>query len=294
MTMRLKALQYLTAIVEVESFAKAAAGLGVNSSTLTRCIDALEDELGLTLLERGHAGVRLTSGGAKVMVEVRRMLADLNAVREAARCNGAGKEGEFRLGVRMPPVGDPLEALLAKWRNHHPGVSLTLYEMPDHDLYIAVESRRLDAALVADMVRGPISRQSRYSASDCSPLCRMIIHCVNAKASIGILCAARRSLVQDWDGSHATREFYASLLGIGIPFRSHSVSEQSLLALVGAGFGVTLVTQSQTQTSVPGVTFKPIVEANACVQIELAWAPESEGAVVGRFVSFMRDQARSR
>ncbi len=290
--MRLKALQYLTAVVDAGSFAKAAVMLEVNASTLTRCIDALEDELGLTLLERSHSGVRLTSGGTAVMVAVRRMLADLDAVAETARYKSAGNEGELKLGVRMPPIGDPLETLLAEWRGHHPKVSLTLYEMPDHDLYTAVENRRLDAALVAgygawpNVATEPLFCELLFAAlPNGHPLC--------ARESVDWNCLRRETiLVQDWDGSHATREFYASLLGIGMPFQSHSASEQSVLALVGAGFGVTLVTHGRALADFPGVTFKPIREPNAQMRIELAWALESKDAVVGRFVSFMRDNTR--
>jgi DNA-binding transcriptional LysR family regulator len=107
--MELRALRYLAAVVEAGSFAGAAVQLGMNSSNLTRQISSLEDELGLTLLERSRSGVRLTSGGAAVMIEVRRMFADLDAIAKAARANGVGKHGEFRLGLRVPPVGDRLD-----------------------------------------------------------------------------------------------------------------------------------------------------------------------------------------
>jgi len=98
-------------------------------------------------------------------------------------------------------------------------------------------------------------------------------------------------LVQDWEDSHATREFYASLIGIGLPLRSHPASKQSVLALVAAGFGMTLVLESQAQVTVPGVSYRQILEENAYIDIVLAWAPEAEDATIGRFVSFMRDHA---
>jgi LysR family tcuABC transcriptional regulator len=57
--MELKALRYLKAVVEAGSFARAATRLGLNSSNLTQQISSLEDELGLTLLERSRSGVPL-------------------------------------------------------------------------------------------------------------------------------------------------------------------------------------------------------------------------------------------
>jgi hypothetical protein len=44
----------------------------------------------------------------------------------------------------------------------------------------------------------------------------------------------------------------------------------------------------------PGVVFKTISEKNAWLEVDLVWMPENEEAVVGRFIAFMRDEARSR
>jgi DNA-binding transcriptional LysR family regulator len=95
--------RYLSASVELGNFAGAAKSLGLNTSTVSRRVARLEDELGLTLFERGRFGVRLTTSGKAVMVHVRRMLADFDAVLRAGASNGSGEIGEIRLGVRMPP-----------------------------------------------------------------------------------------------------------------------------------------------------------------------------------------------
>jgi DNA-binding transcriptional LysR family regulator len=291
--MELASLRYLLDVIEAGSFAKAAAKLGVKASTLTRRITALEDELGVTLVERRRSGIRLTSGGAAVTVEIRRMLADLESVTKAARCNGAGKAGGFRLGVRMPPVGEPLRSLLARWHKEHPLVALTLWEMSDHDLYTAIEARQLDVALVAgysewpNVVSEPLYDERLFAAMP-------LAHPLSKRVKVDWRALrAEAILVQDWPHSHATRDFYASLIGIGVPFRTHPAGKQSLFGLVAAGFGITLATESQAQVTFPGVVFKPIAERNAHVEISLAWVPEAEDAVVGRFISFIRDEAKA-
>jgi hypothetical protein len=100
-------------------------------------------------------------------------------------------------------------------------------------------------------------------------------------------------LVQDWPQSHVTRSFYGALLGHGTAFQSHAASKQSLLSLVAAGFGITLATEAQALAGFPGVTFVPIAEENAAINIVLAWTPQSEDPAVGRFIAFFRDEARS-
>ena len=81
--MDLMDLRYLSVAVETGSFSNAAQSLGVKPSTISRRIVRLEDELGVTILERGSFGIRLTAAGRQVMVRVRQALDSLDSVREA-------------------------------------------------------------------------------------------------------------------------------------------------------------------------------------------------------------------
>jgi DNA-binding transcriptional LysR family regulator len=140
--------EYLVASASAGNFGRAAEALGLNTSTISRRIGRLEDELGLALFERGHSGVRLTAGGKAVTLHVRCALAELDAVRHSGTQNGSGDVGEIQLGVRLPPIGEPIASLLVKWRQCYPNVVLTVSEMNDRDLAAALEERRLDVALM--------------------------------------------------------------------------------------------------------------------------------------------------
>ena len=101
-------LEYLAASADAQSFSRAAAVLGINASTVSRRIGRLEDELGLALFERSQRGIRPTSGGKAVLLHVRRALAEIDGIRLSGRQNGSAETGLIRLGVRMPPIGEPL------------------------------------------------------------------------------------------------------------------------------------------------------------------------------------------
>ena len=292
--MEIRDLMYLMASANAGNFSRAAKSLGLNTSTVSRRVGRLEDELGLALFERGHSGIRLTTGGRAVMLHVRRALAELDAVKCSGIQNGTGNAGEVRLGLRMPPIGEPLGSLLAGWREKHPNVELIVSEMNDRDLAAALEERRLDVALITShtlwphAAAVPLYRERIVAALP-------LLHPLAEHETVD--WAALRGetfLVQGWDESQAAREFYASFLGSGARFRAHGVSKQCIFALVGAGFGITLATTSQSEAAFPGMVFKPIAEPDAWVQIELAWLPGLEDAAVGRFVAFLRDEARSR
>jgi DNA-binding transcriptional LysR family regulator len=101
--MEIASLRYRVMVADTGSLAGAAVRLRLNVPTLSRRVAALEDAPGLTLLERSRGGIKLMSGGSKVLVEIRKMAADLASVIQAARSNGAGKVGEIRVGVTGKP-----------------------------------------------------------------------------------------------------------------------------------------------------------------------------------------------
>jgi len=291
--MEITSLRYLLAAAEAGSFAAAARLLNLHTSTLSRHIFTIEEELGTTIFEREHSGVRLTSSGHEVLIHVRQTLADLDALTKVGRSSGVGKHGRVRLGVHMPPIGSTLTELLFRWHHLHPEVELTLHEFPDGELCRIVRDRHLDAALIAehalgpDLVSEPIYKERLLAGvPNRSALAQ---ETATSWAALG----KQPVLIQDWPQSHVTRSFYGALLGHGTPFQSHAASKQSLLSLVAAGFGVTLATEAQAHAGFPGVTFIPIAEENATINIVLAWTPQSEDPTVGRFVAFLRDEARS-
>ena len=292
--MEVRDLMYIEASAAAANFTRAAKSLGINTSTISRRVSRLEDELGLALFERGAAGVRLTTGGKALLPHVRRALAELDAIKLAGTQNGNGLAGEVRLAVRMPPVGEPLRDLLADWRQQHRDVGLTVFEMNELEIQAAIRERRIDVALMTrhtlwpDAVTAPLYRERLLVALPRGhPLAR------RRMLDWGTL---RREtfLVQGWDHSQSAREFYASFMGCGTRFVSHPASKQTVLALVASGFGVTMATQSQSEVAVPGVVYRPIGEDNAWVEVELLWFPDVEDPAVGRFVAFMRDEARLR
>jgi DNA-binding transcriptional LysR family regulator len=291
--MEIQGLRYLVCVDEAGSFAAAARALNLHTSTLSRHVFAIEEELGTTIFEREHSGVRLTSSGREVLVYVRQALADLDALAKIGRSSGIGRRGRVRLGVQIPPIGRAIGDLLSRWHSFYSDVELSLYELPDSDLCKAARSRRLDAILIAEHA---ISPELVSEPMFCERLFAGVpIHSpFSSETSISLSDLAREIvLVQDWPQSHVTRAFYGELFGHATQFRTHAVSKQTILALVSAGYGITLATESQAAAGFRGVAFIPIADKNSTINVMLAWTPQSEDPAIGRFIAFMRDEARS-
>jgi DNA-binding transcriptional LysR family regulator len=129
--------------------------LGNNASTICRRISRLEDEFGLTVFERKRSGARLTEEGKAVLLRVRRALAEIESVRSTGIRNGSGSVRLIRLGLRVPPTGEPLGDLLAAWRKSRPEVLLLITELNVREIHSALEGRRPDAALIPSFMLWP-------------------------------------------------------------------------------------------------------------------------------------------
>ena len=110
--MELVDLHYLIVTADAGKFALAGKLLDVDTSTVSRRIGNLEDELGLSLFERDHSGIRLTRGGQSILRCARRVLFHIDEVKRVGRQFASGSSGEIRLGMRVPPVGGASRVLL--------------------------------------------------------------------------------------------------------------------------------------------------------------------------------------
>ncbi|CAD5372729.1 HTH lysR-type domain-containing protein [Rubrivivax sp. A210] len=97
---KLKALEYFVAAVEEGSFARAAQRLEISTPAVQKLVGALERSLGLSLLERGARGVRLTASGSEYLDRSRALLSEVEELGHAERrLKGAGERPSGTLSV---------------------------------------------------------------------------------------------------------------------------------------------------------------------------------------------------
>ena len=102
--MNLRDLSYFIALADHLHFGKAAAASFVSQPTLSTQIRKLEDELGVALVERAPRNVMLTPAGRDVAARARRIVADVEEMREAARRSQDPEAGRVTLGL-FPTLG---------------------------------------------------------------------------------------------------------------------------------------------------------------------------------------------
>ena len=147
--MNLRDLKYLVALADHKHFGRAAAACFVSQPTLSTQIKKLEDELGVSLVERAPRKVMLTPAGREAADRARAIVAEIDQMKEAARRSRDPEAGTVRLGI-FPTLGPYLlPHVVPLVRGRFPKLELLLVEEKSDVLLDRLRDGKLDAALLA-------------------------------------------------------------------------------------------------------------------------------------------------
>ncbi|MDQ6750342.1 MAG: LysR family transcriptional regulator [Actinomycetota bacterium] len=147
--MELRQLRYLVTLAEERHFTRAATREHIAQPALSQQIRRLEEELGLTLVERTTRRVAMTDAGATLVARARQILAQVDAAHaEMAQLSGV-QAGHVTVGAMhtMGPVD--ISLALAIFHERHPGVELTVREQSSEELAEMLRVDELDLAFLS-------------------------------------------------------------------------------------------------------------------------------------------------
>ena len=142
-------LEYLLAVANCGSFSQAAEHCFVTQPSLSMQIKALEEELGVVLLDRSKKPVIPTQAGEIVLAQARETITAYNYIKEAVAEFKGETAGKLRLGVIPTIAPYLLHKFIPDFARNYPRVELEISEMVTADIVEALRRDRLDAALVA-------------------------------------------------------------------------------------------------------------------------------------------------
>ena len=162
---RLRQLRYFLAAADYGSFRKAAAALSIQESSISRRIRDLEDDLGASLFQRSHGGVRLTVAGKEFMPSARHALRQIDIGVTRVASIGRAEEGVLKVGIFSSLASGFLFDLLGAFGRQHPKVTVHLIDGDPVEHVAAVRSLDLDAAFVTGAEDEQTLGQARVDAS---------------------------------------------------------------------------------------------------------------------------------
>jgi DNA-binding transcriptional LysR family regulator len=257
----LRHLRYFLAVAETLHFGRAAKKLGIAQPPLSQQIRRLEEMLGTPLFERTTRGVTLTPAGAllreRAAATLARLAEDLDQTRRIAR----GEEGRLVIGFSGSVMFTELPAAIQQYRRTYPRVEVQLREMWTAEQLRALADGSIDVGLLRD--------GGRHPDLTITPLLREAFHAVlpadhrlrrqrtldpaSLEGEPFVLFARRM-------GTLAFDRTLRCCLDAG--FQPEIVQEApqfpTLIRLVAAGLGVSLVPACVATVAFPGAIYRPL------------------------------------
>lgn len=286
-------LRCFLAVAEELHFRRAAERLSMTQPPLSMAVKSLEDELGVQLFERTTRTVRLTQAGLVLRDRTQRLFDDLERTVHLVQRTAAGMEGTLRIGFVGIATVMGLPGLIRETRRRFPKVHIELEELPTEGLVERLTSGSLDIAFVRGEPPEPLDyrtyRTEPYwlALADGHPWAKREAVSVTELDGESLLFFPRRFQPEVHD------EWIAAFVHIGIRpnFAQEIHSLRSELAMVAAGVGFALVTQSIAQQPHAGVRFVPLMNFEPKVEVNVAWNADQVSESAQRFLELLEINA---
>jgi LysR family transcriptional regulator, hydrogen peroxide-inducible genes activator len=153
--MNLRDLKYLIAVAETEHFGHAASRCFISQPTLSGQIKKLEQELGVTLFERTNRSVSITPIGSEIVRHAKLILEQADVIRQLAQAQRDPLAGALRVGA-IPTISPYLIPLiLMPLKQQYPQMRLVLSEEVTDMLTQRLLEHQIDVAILATEVKEP-------------------------------------------------------------------------------------------------------------------------------------------
>lgn len=290
----LRQLEYAVAVADEGQVGKAARACSVSQPALSSQLQELERRLGLTLFERGRTGMTVTTEGAPVIEQARRVLADAGDLVRLAADRSGDLVGAVHLGVIPTMAPYLLPVVVQELLRRHPRARPHLHEERTDELLDRLHDGRLDLGVLA----GPLDEadlEVRELAHDPFLLALPEGHHLAGEGALptGVLAGLPLLLLEE---GHCLRDQSLAVCATAGASETSEIQATGLAALcqmVAADMGATLLPASAAALEAragAGLTLRPLRGTPPPDRtVVLAWRRASPRAE--RFVALARHLA---
>ena len=268
----MKHLRYFDSLAKLRHFGRAAEACSISQPALSVQIREMEELIGAPLVERGGRQIRLTSLGGEFAEKVRSILRSVDELQDIARAAHGPFIGQLRVGVIPTIAPYLLPEIIKSLTEHYPGLDPRPREAITQKLIEGLLEARLDVAIVALPISEPALEEVPLFDEE-FVLIRPPEDADKPVPSADRLREMRLLLLEE---GHCFREQALSFCNIAaVPPRElmEGSSLSTLVRMVGAGIGVTLIPQmaAYIETLSAKVCMSRFSEPRPSRTIGIAW-----------------------
>ncbi|MEV1294915.1 LysR family transcriptional regulator [Pseudonocardia sp. NPDC049635] len=286
--MELRQLRYFVAVARHLHFGRAAQELNMAQPPLSQQIKRLENELGVQLLERTSRQVELTEDGRQLLEAADRVLSESSHFVDLARRLRNGHAGRLRIGFAFSVLNWGLAARLRSFREAFPGVDITVVQMRLMEQAESLTDGTIDVGFCLSTVD---AEHLSVTPLGEEPIVAVLPvgHRLVDRETVRLADLSTETFV----GFHTSRSgdgqnnFIAQACveaGFRPRFTYHGEQIHTMIHMVAAGFGVTLVPSCDQAVAVDGAIYRAITPPSPTVQLSVLRHRHWRNAIVDRLV----------
>ncbi|HCL3747097.1 TPA: LysR family transcriptional regulator [Pseudomonas aeruginosa] len=297
--MELRHLRYFIAVADELHFGRAAERLGISQPPLSQQIQALEEEIGARLFERTNRRVELTDAGRLFLDESRQVLAQVDKAVLLARRAHLGELGELKIGfTSSAPFTSTIPSSIHAFRKAYPDVHLDLQEMSSRQVLKALLEESLQVGVIRPLA---LPDAVHWVELFREPLVAVLRadHPLAAGSEDGLAIAAL---------AEEPFVFFPRSYGTGLydqvialtrqagfsPRIAQEASEaMTIIGLVSAGLGVSILPASFRRTRVDGVVYRTLSDPEATTAVWLVRRQNEGSPLALSFIDLVTREAAS-
>lgn len=233
----------LLKVIDTGSFTKAATELGYTQSSISQSIASLENEFNVQLLHRSKSGIKLTPAGTQLYPHFQQIMRKYLDTQEVANQINGLQTGTVRIGAINGISSYWLPGLIKGFETIHPQVHFTLYQGDYDEVRNYIKTGKVDFGFLRppftkDLKTEPIKKERLLAVVPKNhPLSKQ------SKISLIDLYQQSNNIILIPEGSHSAVLHAFAQLKINPHIKDKIQDDYTVMAMIGAGLGVSMVSE---------------------------------------------------
>ncbi|MGH1277774.1 LysR substrate-binding domain-containing protein [Bacillus basilensis] len=288
--MDIRKMKYFITVAEELNFSRAAERLMMAQPPLSQEIRKLEEELGVQLLHRTKRVVELTGAGKIFLEGARQTLLQVDRTIKETQLADEGKIGHLIIG--FVDSTETVIDILKTFRERFPKIQLILREMTTDQQIKALYEKQIHIGFIRSMQNNEI-----LSSEVCSEeRLKLVLHHDHPLVSLPNISI--KALVDEpfvLFPRHFGTNFYDLIIsyfwehGVSLNIVQEAIQMQTIVNLVAAGMGISVVPSSVESYKKSGVIYKEIQENTPIINLYAGWRQDEKSVVLENFLAVVRE-----
>lgn len=257
--METRSLLYFIAVAEEKNIGRAAARLHITQPALTRQIQALEEDVGVTLFIRTATGVEVTPPGMALLEHARTIRTELAQAKTTAQHADNQQFHWLDVGVCGVAICTLIPQILTRFSEKHPNIEVRLHSANKEQLVEFLRQGRVQIVFDRYLPQEPGMTVEPVLHESLTHVALHKDHPRAAQDSIRMGDLAEDPHIGP-NSDRSIAETMEKVFGAQSRVDHRADDMLSALALVGSGLGITFVPPSVLSLQIPNVVYRPVTE----------------------------------